>query len=158
MKEADEILKIFQKEENKTFTPKDLVKKTGMESRKIQNILKKLISQKKIERIARGKYGYMKPKVQITKEHLKRYITTLEKTCEIAIHELMLTEPLVGKEDLAEIEHQIAYFARHLIKARWALDRDTSESIDIDDEVFMRARKIHDWSKFVFEDSLSKKK
>jgi predicted transcriptional regulator len=158
MKEADRIFKIFEKDKSKLFTPKELAKMTGIKPNKIQNILKTLLSEDNIERVSRGKYSFTKPKAQLSKEHLKRYITTLEKTCEIAIHELMLTEPLVGKEDLAEIEHQIAFFARHLIKARWALDKDTSGSVDIDEEVFSRARKIHDWSKFVFEDSFSNKK
>jgi hypothetical protein len=158
MKETEKILKIFEKEKEKTFTPKELAKISKIKSDKIGNILKKLTSQKKIEKVARGKYRYLEPKLELSRNHITRYITTLEKTCEIAIHELMLTEPLVGEDDKAEIEHQIAYFARHLIRARWALDRNSIETVDINDEVFMRARKIHDWSKFVFEDSLIKKK
>lgn len=70
----------------------------------------------------------------------------------------MLTEPLVGKKDKTEIEHQIAYFARHLVRARWETDHGTSDILDVDEKVFKKAKKIHEWSKYVFEKSLAEKK
>ena len=93
---------------------------------------------------------YCNSKIQLSK--------TLEKTCAIAIHELMLTEPLVGKKDKVEIEHQIAYFARHMVRAGWELDHGTTDIVDVDEKVFKKAKKIHEWSKYVFEKSLAAKK
>ena len=65
---------------------------------------------------------------------------------------------VVGKEDNEEIEHQIAYFARHLIKSRWESNKDTPDLEELDVEVFTRASKIHEWSKLVFEDSRARKR
>ena len=57
----------------------------------------------------------------------------------------------MGADDRSEIEHQIAYFARHLVRSRWALEQETFDSVEVSEDTFRRARKIHEWSKFVFE-------
>ncbi len=158
MKDIEKITACFEKDSKKLFTPKEIEKTCKMEAKKVRNLLAKLLKQGKIERVSRGKYRLSEPMKPLSKDSIKRYFKTLEKTCEIAIHELMLTESLVGKEDKEEIEHQIAYFARHLVKVRWELNRGTIDSMEIDEEVFKRARKIHEWSKFVFEDSQARKK
>jgi len=62
------------------------------------------------------------------------------------------------KKDKEEIERQIAYFARHLVKARWELNKAAPDLQEVDEEVFLRARRIHEWSKLVFEDSRAGKK
>lgn len=127
-----------------------------MDAKRVQNVLKKLLKQGKVVRISRGRYRH--PQKALSKENVRRYLKTLERTCELAIHELMLTEPMVGKEDRSEIEKQIAYFARHLVSVRWELDRGSLDSIHMDERIFKRAQKIHEWSKFVFERSQLKKK
>ncbi len=138
-----------------------------MEPGKVSYVLSKLMDEGKIKRVSRGMYKYATKKQaakkpskkppkkalpqKLSKENIARYLATLEKTCEIAIYELMLTEPFVGTDDKAEIEHQIAYFARHLVRARWALEQEGFDNIEVSEETFRRARKIHEWSKFVFE-------
>lgn len=165
--QTEKIMAKFEGNEDDIFTPKGLGKACKMDINKVRSILSKLLKEGKIERVSRGKYRYAKPlkpvkppKIPkpISKDKIKRYLKTLEKTCEIAIHELMLTEPLVGKEDKAEIEHQIAYFAKYLIKARWELKHGSKELVDVEEHVFKKARRIHEWSKFVFEKSQTKKK
>ena len=156
MSDYEKIMKLFENNKSKIFSPKDLADESGIAANKVRNILSKLLRKESIVKVSRGKYQHPTPAKVLPKEHIKRYISALEKTCEIAIHELMLTESLVGKKDKAEIEHQIVYFARHLVKARWELDKGPIDSIDINEEIFKRARKIHDWSKMVFEESLEK--
>jgi hypothetical protein len=158
MKDLEKVAACFEKDKKKIFTSKEIEKKSKIDAKKVRTLLTKLLKQGKIERVSRGKYRFSEPKKPPSKDSIKRYLKTLEKTCEIAIHELMLTESLVGKEDREEIVYQIAYFARNLIRVRWELDKGPMESIEIDEEVFSRARKIHDWSKFVFEDSQARKK
>ncbi len=163
-KEEEKIMAKFEKDKDKIFTPKVLEKSCKMDINKVRSVLSKLLKEEKIERVSRGKYRYakppkpVKPAKPLSKDKIERYLKTLEKTCEIAIHELMLTEPLVGKEDKAEIEHQIAYFARYLIKSRWELKHGSKELVDVEEHVFKKARRIHEWSKFVFEKSKTKKK
>lgn len=152
------IMRCLKNDRDRVFTPKELGTICRMDARRVNNILARLLRQEKVKRVSRGKYRYSQPGEAPSKEQLKRYFTTLEKTCEIAIHELMLTEPLVGKDDRVEVEHQIAYFARHLVKVRWELNKGSLESMDMDEDIFKRARKIHEWSKFVFEQSRVKKK
>ncbi|UCE74065.1 MAG: hypothetical protein JSV56_13765 [Methanomassiliicoccales archaeon] len=152
------ILSYFEKNSEKIFTPKDLEKASGLGIKNVRGILQKLLKQEKIIRVSRGKYRYPKAKKTLSKEDAKRYLSALEKTCEIAIHELMLTEPFVGKEERPEIEHQIAYFARYLVKARWELEHGSGELAEMEEAAFKRARKIHEWHKFIFERSLAKKK
>jgi hypothetical protein len=150
------IFTIFEKQKDNLFTPKELEKKSKFESRKVRSALNTLISQEKIQRVSRGKYRYLAPLPAPTNEEMKRYLLALEKTCEIAIHELMLTESLVGKDQIGEIEHQIAYFARRMVKARWDLEQGSSEDTAFDEDAFSRAKKIHQWSQYMFE--LSRKK
>lgn len=162
--ETEKILAHFENNRNEIYTPKELEEICGVDIRRVRNILPKLLGQNEIERVSRGKYRYAKPSKPakppkpLSKDKIERYLTTLERTCEIAIHELMLTEPLVGKEDKAEIEHQIAYFARYLVRSRWDLRHGPKDPVDVDEAVFKKARRIHEWSKYVFEQSLSKKK
>lgn len=162
--ETEKIMAKFEGNEDDIFTPKGLEKTCKMDINKVRSILSKLLKEKRIERVSRGKYRYAKPRKAakppkpLSKDKIKRYLKTLEKTCEIAIHELMLTEPLVGKEDKEEIEHQIAYFAKYLIKSRWELKHGSKELVDVEEHVFKKARRIHEWSKFVFEKSKTKKK
>lgn len=159
-KEQEKILGQFEKNKNKIFTPKELEEICKVKTSKVRSILKKLLDEEKIEKVTRGKYKYAKPAKPpkpLSEEKLKRYLTTIEKTCEIAIHELMLTEPLVGEEDRVEIEHQMAFFARHLVKSRWELKHGFREPVDVDDTIFKKARRIHEWSKYVFEKSLPKR-
>jgi hypothetical protein len=106
--------------------------------------------------VARGKYRYLEPPEAVSEEEIRRYLKALEKTAEIAIHELMLTEGIVGKEERKEIEHQIAYFARKMVKARWELEHGMKGDIPLEEGAFDRAKKIHQWSKYMFE--LSRKK
>ncbi|MEE9150771.1 MAG: hypothetical protein V3U20_02940 [Thermoplasmata archaeon] len=164
---TEKITAQFERKKDKIFTPKDLEKVCKVDIDRVRVILSKLLKNKKIVRVSRGKYRYAKPPKRVkpakpsrrlSKDKIKSYLTTLEKTCEIAIHELMLTEPLVGKEDKAEIEHQMAYFARYLIKSRWELKHGSKDLVDVDEKVFNKARRIHEWSKFVFEKSQAKKK
>jgi hypothetical protein len=156
--EADRILTYFETKAGEIFTPKDIEKDCAVDMYKVRRILTNLVKQEKIERVERGKYRYAGPIMDQVDDKVKRYLSTLEKTCAIAIHELMLTEPLVGKSDKTEIEHQIAYFARILVRSRWELDHGTSDSVDIDEKVFKKAKKIHEWSKMIFEKSLAEKK
>jgi hypothetical protein len=156
--ETDRILTYFETNYEDIFTPKDIEKACAVDMYKVRRILTNLVKQEKIERLERGKYRYAGPVMDQVDDKVKRYLSTLEKTCAIAIHELMLTEPLVGKSDKVEIEHQIAYFARILVRSRWELDHGTSDSVDIDEKVFKKAKKIHEWSKMVFEKSLAEKK
>ncbi len=163
-KETEKIYAKFEKNKNKIFTPKVLEKSCRMDINKVRSGLSKLLKEKRIERVSRGKYRYSKPSIPakptkpLSKEKIERYLQTLEKTCEIAIHELMLTEPLVGKEDKSEIEHQMAYFARYLIKSRWELKYGPKELIDVDEAIFKKARRIHEWSKYIFDKSQMQKK
>jgi hypothetical protein len=163
-KEEEKIMAKFEKNKDKIFTPKGLEKACRMDINKVRSVLSKLLKEKRIVRISRGKYRYtkppkpVKPAKPLSKDKIERYLQTLEKTCEIAIHELMLTEPLVGKEDKSEIEHQMAYFARYLIKSRWELKYGSKELVDVDEAIFKKARRIHDWSKYIFEKSQPKKK
>ncbi|UCE39188.1 MAG: type IV toxin-antitoxin system AbiEi family antitoxin domain-containing protein [Thermoplasmata archaeon] len=156
--ETNRILTFFQSKKDEIFTPKDIAKACAVDIHRVRSILSKLSKQNKIERVERGKYRFAEHVKSKMDDKVKRYLSTLEKTCAIAIHELMLTEPLVGKKDKAEIEHQIAYFARILVRSRWELEHGTSEDFDVDEKVFKRARKIHEWSKMVFEKSLAEKK
>ncbi len=175
MNEKERIMARFEKEKDRIFTPKWLAKSCRMEPGKVSYVLSKLMEEGKVKRVSRGMYKYAEKKkaakkptkkpankppkkgkkkalpMKLSMENLARYLATLEKTCEIAIYELMLTEPFVGTDDKTEIEHQIAYFARHLVKARWALEQEAFESVEVTEETFRRARKIHEWSKFVFE-------
>lgn len=171
MNERERIMARFEKERDRIFTPKWLAKSCRMEPGKVSYVLSKLVDEGKVKRVSRGMYKFAekrkptkKPKTKpatktperklpakLSKENIARYLATLEKTCEIAIYELMLAEPYVGAEDRAEIEHQIAFFARHLVRARWALEQEAFEGVDVNEETFRRARKIHEWSKFVFE-------
>lgn len=166
MKETEKILAKFKDNPNKIFAPKDLQKACKVNIGRVRSILPKLMKQKKIVRVSRGKYRHAKPSKPskpskppkpLSKDKMKRYLTTLEKTCEIAIHELMLTESLVGKDDKKEIEHQIAYFARYLVKARWEAKHGSKELVDVDEAIFKKAKRIHEWSKYVFEKSRDKK-
>jgi hypothetical protein len=154
----ERILAYFETKADEIFTPKDIEKDCTVSINKVRKILTNLVKQEKIVRVERGKYRYAGPIMDQVDDKVKRYLSTLEKTCAIAIHELMLTEPLVGKSDKTEIEHQIAYFARILVRSRWELDHGTSDSVDIDEKVFKKAKKIHEWSKMVFEKSLAEKK
>ena len=154
----ERILELFRKDKDSIHTPKELEEASGLGKSKVRNALSKLMEQNMIERAERGKYRYAGPTMAEVDDKVKRYLSTLEKTCAIAIHELMLTEPLVGKSDKTEIEHQIAYFARILVRSRWELDHGTSDSVDIDEKVFKKAKKIHEWSKMIFEKSLAEKK
>jgi len=167
MNEKERIMARFDKEKDRIFTPKWLAKSCRMEPGKVSYVLSKLMDEGKIKRVSRGMYKYAEKKKpakktpkkkpmktlpkKLSKENIARYLATLEKTCEIAIYELMLTEPFVGTDDRVEIEHQIAYFARHLVRARWALEQEGFDSVEVSEETFRRARKIHEWSKFVFE-------
>ena len=171
MNEKERILARFEKEKDRVFTPKWLAKSCRMEPGKVSYVLSKLMEEGKVKRVSRGMYKFAEKKktakkpskkpakkapkkalpMKLSKENLARYLATLEKTCEIAIYELMLAEPFVGSDDRSEIEHQIAYFARHLVRARWALEQETFDNMDVSEETFMRARRIHEWSKFVFE-------
>lgn len=174
LNEKERILARFEKEKDRIFTPKWLAKSCRMEPGKVSYILSKLVEEGRIKRVSRGMYSYTakrksaprtpkKPQKnsarkppgkapKLSKENRARYLATLEKTCEIAIYELMLAEPFVGVEDRTEIEHQIAYFARHLVQARWMLEQEAFDTVDINEETFTRARRIHEWSKFVFEE------
>lgn len=152
------IMNRFEKNKGTVFTAKELEKICKIDAKTVRNILAKLLRRNKVVRISRGKYRYPKPEMTLSKEQIARYITTLEKTCEIAIYDLMLAEAFVGKDDMAEIEHQIAYFARYLVKVRWESEHGGSDFVDVDDTMFKRAKKIHAWSKFVFERSRTKKK
>lgn len=152
------ILIYFENRQEKTITPKQLEKATKLDSSRVRSTLKKLLSQKKIKRVSRGKYQYMEPREPLSEADFTRYLQALEKTSEIAIHELMLTESLVSGEELAEIEHQIAYFARRMVKARWELEHGTGEDFPFDEAAFTRAKKIHQWSQYMFELSKKKKK
>lgn len=171
MNEKERILARFEKEKDRIFTPKWLAKSCRIEPSKVSYVLSKLMDDGKVKRVSRGMYKYATKKKpakkpskkppkkgkkkalpkKLSKENLARYLATLEKTCEIAIYELMLTEPFVGSDDRNEIEHQIAYFARHLVRARWALEQEAFDNVEVTEETFRRARKIHEWSKFVFE-------
>jgi hypothetical protein len=179
MNEKERILARFEKEKDRIFTPKWLAKSCRMEPGKVSYVLSKLMDEGKVKRVSRGMYKHAEKKkaakkpskkpakkpakkspkkgkkkalsMKLSKENLARYLATLEKTCEIAIYELMLTEPFVGTDDKTEIEHQIAYFARHLVRSRWALEQEAFENVEVTEETFRRARKIHQWSKFVFE-------
>jgi hypothetical protein len=163
-KEIEKILAKFEQNRDEIFTPKQLEKACKVNINKVRSALPKLIKDGIIVRVSRGKYRYAKPSIPpkpvkpLSKDKIERYLNTLEKTCEIAIHELMLTEALVGNEDKAEIEHQMAYFARYLIKSRWELKYGPKELIDVDEGIFKKARRIHEWSKYVFEKSQAKKK
>ena len=166
MKETEKILAKFENNKDEIFTPKDLQKACRVDINRVRSSLTKLMKQNKIIRVSRGKYRYAKPSKPskpakppkpLSKDKMKRYLTTLEKTCEIAIHELMLTEPLVGKDDKKEIEHQIAFFARYLVKARWEIKYGSKELVDVDEAIFKKAKRIHEWSKYIFEKSREKK-
>jgi hypothetical protein len=152
------ILIYFENRTEKTITPKELEKATKLDSNRVRSAIKKLLSQEKIKRVSRGKYQFLEPKEPLSAADFTRYLQALEKTSEIAIHELMLTESLVNKEDLGEIEHQIAYFARRMVKARWELEHGTGEDFPFDEAAFTRAKKIHQWSQYMFELSKKKKK
>lgn len=158
MDDTETILELLKKDKDSIYTPKELEEKSGLEKNQVRGALSKLIEEEMIERVERGKYRYSGPPLPDMDDKVKRYLSTLEKTCAIAIHELMLTEPLVGKADKAEIEHQIAYFARIMVRSRWELDHGTSDFVDIDEKVFKKAKKIHEWSKMVFEKSLAEKR
>ncbi|UCG69891.1 MAG: hypothetical protein JSV09_02390 [Thermoplasmata archaeon] len=166
MKETEKILAKFAGNPDKIFTPKDLQKACKVNINRVRRILTKLMKQNKIVRVSRGQYRYAKPSKPskpakppkpLSKDKMNRYLTTLEKTCEIAIHELMLTESLVGKDDKKEIEHQIAYFARYLVKARWEAKHGSKEIVDVDEAIFKKAKRIHEWSKYIFEKSRERK-
>jgi hypothetical protein len=163
MKDTEKILAKFKGNPNKIFAPKDLQEACKVNINGVRSTLTKLMKQKKIIRVSRGKYRYARPSKPVkpakppkplkplSKDKMKRYLNTLEKTCEIAIHELMLTESLVGKDDRKEIEHQIAFFARYLVKARWEAKHGSKELLDVDEAIFKKAKRIHEWSKYVFE-------
>jgi hypothetical protein len=156
MDNEKKILIYFENRPEKLISPKELEKATKLESRKVRSALNKLLSRDCIVRVERGKYRYLEPVEQVSEEEVRRYLKALEKTSEIAIHELMLTESIVGEEEKKEIEHQIAYFAKKLVKARWELEHGLSGDIPLDEGAFSRANKIHQWSKYMFE--LSRKK
>ena len=171
MNEKERIMARFEREKDRIFTPKWLAKSCRMEPGKVSYVLSKLMEEGKVKRVSRGMYKYAEkkkaakkpskkpakkspkkvPSMKLSKENLARYLAPLATTCELAISELMLTEPFVGADDRTEIEHQIAYFARHLVRSRWALEQETFDSVEVSEETFRRARKIHEWSKFVFE-------
>lgn len=157
MKERDMILARFEKNKDKAFTAGDLKKACQIDIPRVRSVLSRLIKEGRIVRIERGKYRYAVPIELQMDDKIKRYLATLEKTCAIAIHELMLTEPLVSKKEKSEIEHQIAYFARILVKSRWELEHGTMDTVDVDETIFRKAKKIHEWSKYVFEQSLASK-
>jgi hypothetical protein len=152
------ILTIFEKKKDNIFTPAELAKKSKLNSKRTRSAINSLLSQNKIERVSRGKYRLVKPISIPTPKEFKRYLKTLEKTCEIAIHELMLTESLVDESQIPEIEHQIAYFARRLVKARWDLKQGTLDDTSFDEAAFLRAKKIHQWSQYMFELTRKKEK
>jgi hypothetical protein len=152
------ILIYFENRADKTITPKELEKATKLDSNRVRSTIKKLLSEKKIKRVSRGKYQVVESREPLSDGDFTRYLQALEKTSEIAIHELMLTESLVSKEDVGEIEHQIAYFARRMVKARWELEHGTGEEFPFDEAAFTRAKKIHQWSQYMFELSKKKKK
>jgi hypothetical protein len=152
------ILIYFENRTDKTISPKEIEKATKLDSKKVQSALKKLLTQNKITRISRGKYRYLPPRVPLSEADYTRYLQALEKTAEIAIHELMLTESLVNEDELAEVEHQIAYFARRMVKARWELEHGSGEDFPFDEAAFTRAKKIHQWSQYMFELAKKKKK
>lgn len=155
---AKKILIYFENRTEKTITPKELEKATKLDSNKVRSAIKKLLSQNKIKRVARGKYQVVESREPLSEADLTRYLQALEKTSEIAIHELMLTESLVSEKELAEIEHQIAYFARRMVKARWELEHGTGEEFPFDEAAFNRAKKIHKWSLYMFDLAKKKKK
>ncbi len=155
----DDVKKIriyFENRPDQAITPKELEKATKLSNNQVRAALNKLLSEELIIRVARGKYRYLEPPEAVSEEEIRRYLKALEKTAEIAIHELMLTESIVDEEEAREIEHQIAYFARKMVKARWELEHGMKGDIPLEEGTFDRAKKIHQWSKYMFE--LSRKK
>jgi hypothetical protein len=156
MDDKKKVLIFFKNRSDKTITPKELEKGTRLDTNRVRKVLGKLLSEGHIERVSRGKYRFLEPEEQYSYEDIIRYLKTLEKTCQIAIHELMLTESIVGKDEISEIEHQIAYFARKLVWARWEQEYGPGDEVPYDEATFKRAKKIHEWSQYMF--ALSKKK
>jgi hypothetical protein len=156
MDDQKKVLIYFQNRTDKLLAPKDIEKGTRLDTKRVRKTLDALLKDGKIERVSRGKYRYLEPKKQFSYADIERYLKTLEKTCQIAIHELMLTESIAGKDELSEIEHQIAYFARKMVWARWELEYGKGDEIPYDEPTFKRAKKIHEWSQYMF--ALSKKK
>jgi len=156
--DTKKIMIYFENRPEQIISPKELERSTMLSQSRVRSIITKLLSQEKIIRISRGKYRFLAPVEHVSEEEIRRYLKALEKTAEIAIHELILTESIVGEEERKEIEHQIAYFARKLVKAKWELDHGLSGEIPLEEGVFSRANKIHQWSKYMFELSRKKRK
>jgi hypothetical protein len=146
------VLACFKDDVDVILSPKALARKCEMNPGKIQRLLSSLLAQEKIERVSKGRYRLLQTMKTAPDSRLARLVKAVEKTSEIAIHELMLAEPLVGPEDRKEIEHQIAYFARHLVRIRWEMEHGGG-LVEVDNDLFERARRIHEWTRMVHEKS-----
>ncbi len=150
MDNLDKISKLFEEGKEKEFAPKDITKATKLSKNAVYKALSILTKEGKIIKVAKGRYRYQESDLQ-DQIRTFRYLNTIGKTCEIAIHELMIAESLLNEEESkVEIEHQVAYFARHLVKALWELEQETYRMIEVDEHLFERAEKIHEWSNYVF--------
>jgi hypothetical protein len=156
--DTKKIMIYFENRPENIISPKELEKSTKLSQNRVRSAITKLLSQERIIRVARGKYRFLAEVEHVSEDDVIRYLKALEKTAEIAIHELMLTESIVGEEERKEIEHQIAYFARKLVKAKWELEHGLSGEIPLDEDAFSRANKIHQWSKYMFQLSRKKRK
>jgi predicted transcriptional regulator of viral defense system len=132
MDDKKKVLIFFKNRSDKTITPKELEKGTRLDTNRVRKVLGKLLSEGHIERVSRGKYRFLEPEEQYSYEDIIRYLKTLEKTC------------------------QIAYFARKLVWARWEQEYGPGDEVPYDEATFKRAKKIHEWSQYMF--ALSKKK
>jgi Fe2+ or Zn2+ uptake regulation protein len=150
MNNLDKITKLFEESKDKEFAPKDVAKTTKLSKSAVYKALSRLTEEGIIVKVAKGRYRFQESDLQDQIRNA-RYLNTIGKTCEIAIHELMIAESLLNEEESkAEIEHQLAYFARHLVKVLWELEQETYRMIKVDEHLFERAEKIHEWSNYVF--------
>lgn len=150
MDDLDKISKFFEENKEKDFAPKDIVKATKLSRNAVYKALGKLTKEGKIIKVTKGRYRHQESDLQDRIKNV-RYLNTIGKTCEIAIHELMIAESLLDEEESrVEIEHQVAYFARPLVKVLWELEQETYRRIKVDEHLFDRAEKIHEWSNYVF--------
>ena len=156
--DTKKIMIYFENRPEQIISPKELERSTTLSQSRVRSTITKLLSKEQIIRVSRGKYRFLPPVEHVSEDEIRRYLKALEKTAEIAIHELILTESIVGEEERKEIEHQIAYFARRMVKARWELEHGTGEDFPFDEAAFTRAKKIHQWSQYMFELSRKKKK
>jgi sugar-specific transcriptional regulator TrmB len=151
MDKMEKVSRLFNNNENADFSPKEVATATELPVTSVYKVLKKLVEDGEIEKVKRGRYKQIDKKPKAITDNL-HYLNTIGKTCEIAIHELIIAESLLkDEENTTEIEHQIAYFARYLVKVLWELEQETYKIIDVDKNLFNRAEKIHEWTNMVFE-------